>query len=133
MPLIWNDTLATGVRQIDLQHQELIEIINELEAASVAGHQAVALDEVLPRLGAYVLFHFGTEESMLPSVCSEHAQMHRRQHAEFSARVAALRNQPATSIDLSGFVEYLKDWLINHIMRTDRELGQLIAARTPMR
>jgi hemerythrin len=132
MPLIWNDNLATGVRQIDLQHQELIELINELEAACTAGHQAEALEEVLPRLGAYVLFHFGTEEAMLPSIPTEHAQKHRAQHAEFSARVAALRVAPGTNPDLCAFTEYLKRWLVDHIMKTDHELGRLMLERRPL-
>lgn len=127
MSLNWNDSLVTGVRQIDLQHQELIEIINELEAAHTAGRQAEALNEVLPRLGAYVLFHFGTEESLMSTVAAPaHAEKHRRQHDEFSDRVAELHTQPIGDIDLGAFVAYLQRWLLEHIMKTDRELGRLI-------
>lgn len=127
MPINWNDTLATGVRQIDLQHQELIEIINELEAAQQAGRQAEALSEVLPRLGAYVLFHFGTEESLMAALPHPaHAEKHRRQHDEFSDRVAELHAQPTDDIDLGAFVRYLQNWLLEHIMKTDQELGQII-------
>lgn len=127
MPFKWNDTLATGVRQIDLQHQELIDLIDELEADHAAGCQARVLDEALPRLEAYVLFHFGTEEALMSTTAPPvHAEKHRRQHDEFSARVAALRDRPVTTADLGRFIEYLKLWLVEHIMKTDRELGQLI-------
>ncbi|GAB1393930.1 hypothetical protein MASR1M60_20940 [Rhodocyclaceae bacterium] len=127
MPLTWTDTLATGIRQIDLQHQELIELINALEAAHACGQRHAALEEVLPRLSAYVLFHFATEEAMMPRTMGEHAERHRRQHQAFTDRVETLRQAPAESIDLAELIAYLKQWLIDHIMKTDRELARLIA------
>jgi len=126
MPLHWNDTLATGVRQIDLQHQELIEILNELEAAHAAGHAAEALDEVLPRLEAYVLFHFATEEGLAAAHDPDHVAAHRREHAGFAARVAELRAGPLAAADLPALIDYLKRWLVEHIMKTDRALGARI-------
>lgn len=125
MPIAWTAALATGVRQIDLQHQELIDLINELDAAHAAGRQAEALDEVLPRLAAYVLFHFGTEEALMGATegAAAHAALHAREHRLFAERVAELRADPG---DLAGFIDYLKDWLIGHIMKTDHDLAALI-------
>jgi hemerythrin len=131
MPLIWDDKFATGVRQIDLQHLELIQLINELESAHAAGRQAEAIDEVLPRLGAYVLFHFGTEESLIPVQASAHAEKHRRQHAEFADRVAELREGILDSDDLEALIIFLRRWLVEHIMKTDRELSHLILGQVP--
>lgn len=130
MPLIWNNTLATGVRQIDLQHQELIEMINELEWAHAAGREADALDDILPRLAAYVLFHFGTEEALMPTAAAyPKAEEHRRQHQEFADQVAALRNRPVAAIELDPLIDYLKRWLIEHIMKTDQDLARHISAK----
>lgn len=131
MPLTWDDKFTTGVRQIDLQHQELIQLINELESAHAAGRQAEAIDEVLPRLGAYVLFHFGTEESLMPAQASAHAEKHRRQHAEFADRVAELREGILDSDDFEALIIFLHRWLEQHIMKTDRELGRLILGEEP--
>lgn len=124
MPLYWTDTLATGHRQIDLQHQELIDLINELESAVLAGHPAEALREVMPKLNAYILFHFGTEETLLNHVNLNHAAAHRRQHRAFSARMATLQAAPQTDLETGELVDYLKHWLIDHIMKTDRELAR---------
>lgn len=129
MPLHWNDALATGVRQIDLQHQELIEIINELAAAHAAGRQAEALEQVLPRLSAYALFHFGSEEALMAAATPAHAARHRSQHDEFSRRVAQLRDQRAMAGELGDLVDYLQRWLVEHIMKTDCELGRFVQKR----
>jgi len=126
MPLEWNQTLATGVRQIDLQHQELIGLINELEAAQDQGPDAVA--EVLPRLSAYVLFHFGTEESLMDGLPGRpaHVAKHQQEHRAFAAEVAALRAGNPSTAELAAFVDYLKRWIVEHIMKTDQDLAKLI-------
>lgn len=132
--MIWTDSLATGLRQIDLQHQELIDLINLLEASHVAGRREEALEEILPKLNAYVLFHFGTEDAMLPDVTEEHAELHRRQHQEFTRRVAALRHEDPNKVDLGALLDYLKRWLVEHIMKTDHELArQLLIKKNNIR
>ena len=133
MRLTWNSGLETGVRQIDLQHQELIELINELETAHEAGHDDAALVDVLPRLTAYVLFHFGTEEGLVGRVAAgtPHALHHLDEHRKFSEKVAAMRagarSESARSVE--ELLDYLKSWLVDHILKTDKELAQLIQSR----
>jgi hemerythrin-like metal-binding protein len=133
MRLIWNSSLETGVRQIDLQHQELIELINELEAAHEGGHDDAALDDVLPRLTAYVLFHFGTEEGLVGSVAagSPHALHHLGEHRKFGEKVAAMRagSRDYSARSVAELLDYLKSWLVDHIMKTDKELARMINSR----
>lgn len=128
MPLTWNLSLATGIRQVDLQHQELIDIINELEAAHLAGRQEQALQELLPQLAAYALFHFATEEAMMKKSgeCADHAIKHIEGHRAFAEKVAAFRARPVTPAELAELVAYLNAWLIEHIMKTDREMASLM-------
>lgn len=128
MRLTWTAEMATGVRQIDMQHQELIALINDLENAHAAGREAAALDEALPRLAAYVLFHFGTEESLMKNsgIASAHFALHKQQHKSFAARIDTLRSRPDAATELPGLIDYLKTWLVEHIMRSDRELVAIL-------
>lgn len=133
MPLTWNASLETGIRQIDLQHQELIDMINELEAAFLDGHDDNALTRLLPRLTSYVVFHFGTEEGMIRKFASAtaHAAHHLGEHAKFTDKIAAMKEMPGPDKhqSLGDLVEYLKSWLIEHIMKTDKELAKQIRAQ----
>ena len=133
MRLLWNTDLATGVRQIDLQHQELIDLINELETAHEAGHDDVALADVLPRLTSYAMFHFATEESLMvkAAVNTPYVQHHLGEHRLFVDQITNMRK----SIDrddsmqtVETLLEYLKSWLREHIMKTDKGLAKLIQA-----
>lgn len=131
--LTWNNSLETGIRQIDLQHQELIDMINELETAYLDGHDDNALNRLLPRLTTYVVFHFGTEEGMVRKFAAgtPHAEHHLSEHGKFTQKIATMKQVSATGKRqaLGELVDYLKTWLLEHIMKTDKELGKLIQAR----
>lgn len=134
MRLLWNTDLATGVRQIDLQHQELIDLINELETAHEAGHNDVALADVLPRLTSYAMFHFATEESLMSKTTANtlYVQHHLGEHRLFVDQITSMKK----SIDsgdsmqtVATLLEYLKSWLREHIMKTDKGLATLLQVR----
>jgi hemerythrin-like metal-binding protein len=135
MNIIWNASLETGHRQIDLQHQELVELINELTAALAAGQEFDVLDDILPRLNGYTLFHFGTEEMLMAqlSADSAHANGHRQAHRDFTARVDALRTSAAAGekLEAAPLADFFRNWLADHIQHTDRELVALLASRQP--
>lgn len=131
MVMVWSSSLATGVREIDLQHQELIAIINDLELAGRGGKQEIVVNDILPRLKAYVMFHFTTEESMMKnaSIPYGHFSEHEAGHQEFSNRIKLLSSSEDISASLDDFLDYLKTWLTHHIMKTDMELAALLRER----
>lgn len=138
MRITWSTELETGIRSIDLQHEELINMLNELDAAHATGCDQAVLEDVLQRLGAYVVFHFGTEESLMASLprTAEHTDEHIRQHGKFIEQLTLMRSQanqdgPST---LGGLIDFLNEWLYEHILKTDRKLGALLnsqAANSP--
>ena len=133
MRLLWNTDLVTGVRQIDLQHQELIELINELESAHESGQNDLALADVLPRLTSYALFHFGTEEGLMANVAvnTPYALHHLGEHRLFAEKVTQMKAESGENSEQSvaQLLDYLKTWLLEHIMKTDKALAKLILAR----
>lgn len=133
MRINWGSQLETGVRAIDLQHEELIEILNDLDAACTGG-DPILLDDVLSRLNTYILFHFGTEEALMADLhqAETHVDVHLQQHRAFVAYIAGMRqtaqeDDPAALIRL---LTYLQEWLINHIQQTDRVLAGLLSGAT---
>lgn len=138
MPLTWTPELNTGIRIIDLQHQELVDMINELEAwiESDAAHDAASARPLLLRLHQYVLFHFAHEEGLMLRlhIAPAHSDAHLAQHAQFAqhvdAAISSITN--ASSLDsaqatpLPELLSFLKDWLVQHIMGTDKALAALM-------
>ncbi len=133
MRFVWTTALATGIRQVDLQHQELLEIGVELERAVQDEDVARAVHELLPRLSAYVMFHFSTEERLIAGSpgAAAHRARHLGEHRIFARRVAALRTGQPGAAELAAFVDYLAHWIIEHIETTDRELITLATQAPP--
>lgn len=132
--MTWSAALETGIRTIDLQHEELIALINALDHALAQPEPLPALGELLPHLSAYALFHFGTEEALFVGqpALARHAENHLREHRAFAERIAAVRaapaaDQPAAAGRLNA---YLCNWIVEHIQKTDREMAQLLKDAT---
>lgn len=134
--LTWNDDFATGVPEIDEQHMILVHTLNEA-AVKLAGDPSLEnLDQITRDLLGYALYHFDTEEELMQEYGYESADerssaLHLEQHRSFSARVVAVRDaikagNPVIPAELLGF---LNDWLVNHILNTDKKLGSFIVAR----
>lgn len=133
MRIRWSSDLETGIRAIDLQHEELIGMLNELDAAYADNCEQSVLDDVLQRLGSYVIFHFGTEESLMAGLPrhESHSEQHLREHAAFIETLSAMRAQardhgPQT---MGALIDYLNAWLYEHILKSDRNLGALLSQK----
>jgi len=125
MPFIgWNDRLSVGIASIDREHKELIAILNSLYDAIRAGATRDSLSETLSRLDAYTRFHFTNEEALFTQSAYPDAEKHRLEHANTVAWLAELRrkyeNGTAAGLPLE-IVNYLKDWLFDHILATDQK------------
>ncbi len=126
--------MDTGVRQIDLQHQELVRLINQMERAHAAGQSSTALDDILPSLTTYALFHFGDEELLLAQVAegTAYAEHHLKEHRNFVAEIQRLISSRASQSDaelVEVLTRYLANWLLTHISGTDRVLARKLLGK----
>lgn len=137
MEIVWNSRYDTGIRSIDLQHRELVEMINGLRKLPDEVPDGTELAALFQRLNQYIIFHFGHEESLMGSsaVSLEHRRQHAVEHASFARE---LRSRLDRATDATGreerdaLVEYLKTWLLDHILKTDLELARHLDTRRPL-
>jgi hemerythrin-like metal-binding protein len=118
--------LSTGVREIDLQHRELLGRIAALEEAARSGQLAHA-EEVLGYLKQYATDHFSTEERHMASSRYPGIAAHQALHAAFKAELArreadfVIRGSRAAL--LMGLAEWLDGWLKAHVRDADVEMA----------
>ena len=127
MRIVWGPELFLGHRVLDSQHEELVALLNELDDVLAGDADRVA--DVLRRLDAYVLFHFGSEESLMLGLKQpEQLAAHRAEHRHFVEQMVALRELAGNSPDaaIAQLADYLTDWLRNHILVSDRRLAQAL-------
>ncbi|WP_215782303.1 bacteriohemerythrin [Paludibacterium sp. B53371] len=134
MPISWDARFAIGHQTIDLQHQALFAILDDLQRWREQAGDLAALKLIVRRLEHYVLFHFETEESLMRGAAldPDYLARHLAAHRAFSERVHLYAAQLAalSPAELDGLLAFLTDWLQQHILVTDAELAKVLNAPT---
>ncbi len=135
-PLVWNDSLITGVPEIDEQHQILVHTLNEAGEKPSPGARPEDYEAITRGLLGYALYHFETEEALMQEYGyaqdeSPDAHRHQAEHRGFTQQVIAVRENLEAGVltPPEALLGFLNDWLMRHIMLTDKRLAAFILAR----
>ncbi|MCF8169227.1 MAG: bacteriohemerythrin [Rhodoferax sp.] len=131
-PIVWNDTFATGVTTIDDQHKILVNMLNEANERLDESTTRDVLLEIVKDLISYALYHFDEEEELMihTRYPQTPCQQHMEEHRAFSERVTTIQRElvQGTLIHRDELIGYLNNWLINHIMGTDKRFESFVLA-----
>lgn len=127
----WSQELSVNIEEVDDQHKKLVGILNELHEAMSSGRGRETLQGILGGLAEYTVYHFGTEEDLFEAHDYPATALHKAQHADFVERVSGFKERfgkgdGSLSIDVLNFVA---DWLKEHIQGSDREFGAFVNER----
>lgn len=135
-PLVWNDSLMTGVPDIDEQHRILVHSLTEARAKLADETSPDVLEAITQDLLAYALYHFETEEALMhetgyTAAGGADARQHLAEHRDFSAQVVAMRSNLKAGIHVAPDVllGFLNNWLAKHIMHTDKRFAAYMLGR----
>lgn len=118
----WCDSFSVGHDDIDQDHKNLFDILNQVWNATVVGNRQV-LEMTLNDLTYYTLEHFQREEEFMLSFNYPHYESHRAAHDAFTQRIESLRWEYLYGVqnDINArLLNYLGDWLAGHIGQADR-------------
>ena len=129
--LKWTDSLSVGVSELDLQHQQLVRMINTLHESMTEGHGNLALSQTIDGLITYTQTHFAAEEAYFARHGYPQALAHQAQHHAFVTQVQDFKNgfdrgELFLSIDV---MDFLSSWLVEHIQGSDKEYGPFLNER----
>jgi len=126
--ITWSSMFSVGVGEIDNQHKKLIDLINQLNDAMQAGKSTDVLGKVLAELVNYTVYHFGYEESLMGQHKYEDSPAHKDEHKKFVATAGDFKKKfdSGSAVISVEIMNFLRDWLTNHIMKTDKKLGQAL-------
>lgn len=131
MPLMtWSDNLAVGNTTIDSQHQKLVGMLNDLHDAMTQRQGRQILASLLVKMTNYAGTHFACEEKLMEQAGYQGLTEHKAIHAQFNTRLAALKARfegGELSVTLDAMT-FLRDWLQNHIMQTDKKYAPSLTA-----
>ena len=127
----WEDSFSVGIQEIDMQHQKLVQLLNELYEAMKAGKGNDAVGKILNGMVQYTVSHFATEERYMKLHNYPDFATHKQEHDSLTKQVVDLQEQfktgqAALSMKVGNF---LKGWLVNHISGTDMKYSPYLRAK----
>ncbi len=128
----WRKALSVGVPELDADHRKLIRYFNELQEARQAGGDFKASARVMINLVRYTDAHFRREEKAMVAVSYPDFNDHKKEHD--AGRLQVLRmaqgfvENPRGGVD-DRMMDFLSDWLTDHIIESDRPIGEYFAGR----
>lgn len=132
-PFAFCEKYKTGVELIDTEHRRLFEIIhdtNDLIHAELLHDKYDEIMHLLVELKDYTEFHFRDEENLMERIHYPEISAQKRAHTAFVERLVEVDltdldemddNQQEYLIDL---INFLSGWLINHILGSDKKIGE---------
>lgn len=129
----WTKELSIGFSEIDDDHKWLIAIYNDLDLSVTSKRNHEVIEEVLAELISYTFWHFSHEEKIMEAYEYPELDAHRLEHRELTDHAMDIQElyvQGDESV-ATILVPFLRNWLTNHLLGTDKKLGQFLAESTP--
>lgn len=125
--------LHTGFHEQDRQHQKLIDLINALYSAFSNSNDRAIIGKVLDDLIDYTVYHFGYENDLMKQYGFSATEGHIAIHKKFVDQVIGLKKRFEAGEKIMGVnvMDFLKDWLESHIMKTDKVLAKFLKSNVP--
>jgi len=123
--------LSVGIMEMDNQHKRIIEIVNNFNKAVKSGGSVKGAAKAMDDLVDYAKNHLQAEEELLRRHKYPEYDQHKRIHTMMLDKLAHLQQRAASGekgavLDVMNFV---RDWLVNHIQKIDVKYGRYINRR----
>lgn len=124
--MMWKDSFSIGIPEIDRQHKELCDKIDDLYEACSQKKGAGEAVKMLDFLASYTVKHFADEEKLQLEINYPKYEQHKKMHDDFIDQVTKLKQEITDSGATIPMViktnRTISDWLVKHIIGVDKEL-----------
>lgn len=123
----WKPEYAIGNSEIDNQHKQLFNIINDVHTSIQNNEIKESLTFFFSELLHYTEYHFSSEESLMEISNYPEFEEHKVKHKKFidniNKEVEDSKNSISKGIKL---LVFLNKWLVEHIRTKDKEFGSFL-------
>lgn len=130
-PIVWSQTFSVGVSELDTQHKKLIGMINRLIEEQKVVTDPVTIAELLTEMTDYAQEHFRSEEYLMAEYGYEGKDRQVQSHEAFIAKTNSFMSASDVGPNIlsKALLEYLKSWLVNHILNEDMQYKEFFATK----
>lgn len=138
----WNDDFLTGIDEIDEQHKEIIESVNNIYQAIEDNKSKETIIDLIKNLDFYTNSHFDIEEKYMRMFNYGGYSEHKKTHDFFKNTYEQIRfsyyyvgdDRTAPKYELARVMalhlsQILMDWLNLHLNTFDKEFAAFIRSK----
>ena len=129
--LEWGPAWLTGNTVIDADHKMLVQYVRDLNQAMLDGKGRDLMADILGKLVQYTRDHFAREEIIWSKGGLKSLLEHQKKHHDLVTKIEQFkRDFTAGKATLTTeIMSFLREWLIDHVFKTDKAGVQEINAR----
>lgn len=128
MSLNWIPEYSVKVRELDEQHKKLIDLINQVYGYIYRQEAPDKILDLVNEIGNHAVLHFNTEEGYFKKfnypLTDEHENYHRQLLMDVANYKKQIISAPENFTIAEKFVDFLENWLADHMMIQDKKYGQ---------
>jgi hemerythrin-like metal-binding protein len=132
--LAWSEDYSTGDAEIDKQHKQLFQYLADLEEHMKTGADEAYVRKFLDMLGLYTRSHFCYEEICMRARKCAVADKNKEHHAKlldaYKHYCLRFETEGVSNDLLQKLHDFLRSWLVNHILKIDTELKECSTTKT---
>ena len=126
----WDAKYATGIVEIDAQHQYLFALTNRLLRNTAENASLPIMAVTLAQLDDYVNEHFTAEEQMLREAGYNELADHVAQHHALKLRLNEYGKRLLDeTLSPEDFARFMQMWLSKHILQSDMKYLPAVKSR----
>jgi hemerythrin-like metal-binding protein len=125
--VVFDAAHLTGVKIIDDQHRQIVQMVNDLNRSLEEGRDDAELKHLFAALLTFTADHFATEEKLMERFGYPQEDDHRKQHATLVHELQVIATEFNQGAELS-LLQSIKDWLLGHIQNADKPLGTYLTS-----
>jgi hemerythrin len=124
----WRDEFRIGIDEVDFEHQELIELINESYDEAKNGNCDLAVLGSLGDVFEKISAHFALEEKEMRALKYDQYEDHKEDHEQLLDSIRDIMDEYEENniLNEEEFGERLKDWFVNHFSTKDARLHRFL-------
>jgi len=122
--LQWKPEYSVGVESMDVEHQEMIDLINEIYEQLDSNPDADQIEQCLGDIFSTVSMHFALEESLMRKSNYAEYQAHKNDHEDLLDQIRDLMDDfdSDTAAGATRLEQGLSDWFAGHFATFDARL-----------
>ena len=124
----WRDDFKIGIEEVDFEHQELIELINDSYNEAKKEGSTLAVMDCLGEIFAKTSANFALEEKEMRALKYDQYEDHKEDHEQLLDSIRDIMDEyeDISTLDEKEFGQRLTDWFVNHFSTKDAQLHKFL-------